>query len=44
MRLEGSMILVSIIGGVFVLTALSIAGVYLERQQKRRFEKEASQQ
>ena len=34
------MILAYIIAGVLVLTALSIAGVYLERQQKRRFEQE----
>lgn len=34
------MVLVYILAGVVILTALSIAGVYIERQQKRRFEQE----
>lgn len=34
------MTLVYIIGGVVLLTTLSLAGIYFERQQKRRFEKE----
>jgi hypothetical protein len=33
-------VLVYILAGVVILTALSIAGVYIERQQKRRFEQE----
>jgi energy-coupling factor transporter ATP-binding protein EcfA2 len=33
-------VLVYILAGVVILTALSIAGVYIERQQKRRFERE----
>lgn len=34
------MLLIYILAGVVVLTALSVAGIYIERQQKRRFEQE----
>src|SRR5215471_18326990 len=37
---EATLVLFYILTGVLVLTALSLIGVYIERQQNRRFEQE----